>query len=128
MMATDDARDGFALITSSDSTWVNQVAARIGLHVGFYRPGRLAAELRCPTLWCVADHDSLCPADATVKLARGAARGEIKRYPTGHFDVYVGDTWEQVIGDQIDFLRRHLFTPEDPTSTLASRSRTVGEK
>jgi dienelactone hydrolase len=116
VMATHDAQDGFALITPTDSTWVNQVAARIGLHVGLYRPGRLAAKLDCPTLWCVADEDSLCPADTTVKLAQAAPRGEIRRYPTGHFSVYVGEVWEQVIGDQLDFLRRHLLAPNDPTA------------
>jgi dienelactone hydrolase len=120
VMATHDAQDGFALITGPDSSWVNQVAARIGLRVGLYRPGKLAAKLRCPTLWCVADDDSLCPADATVKLAGAAPKGEIKRYPTGHFEIYVGDMWEQVIGAELEFLRRHLRPTGGPVPSPAA--------
>jgi hypothetical protein len=116
VMATHDAQDGFALITGPDSSWVNQVAARIGLRVGLYRPGKLAAKLGCPTLWCVADDDSLCPADATVKLAGAAPKGEIKRYPTGHFEIYVGEMWEQVFGDELEFLRRHLRPTGGPAT------------
>jgi hypothetical protein len=29
-------------------------------------------------------------------------------YPGGHFDIYVGDPFERVVTDQIDFLRRHV--------------------
>lgn len=37
-----------------------------------------------------------------------APRGEIKRYPEGHFAIYVDDAFERVLADQIDFLDRHL--------------------
>ncbi|WP_205696480.1 alpha/beta hydrolase [Conexibacter sp. SYSU D00693] len=109
VMATPDAEPGFrALVPPEGTRWENRVAARIALRVALYRPGRAARRLRCPALWCVCDHDSLAPAGATVRHAQRAPRGEVRRYPLGHFDVYVGDAFEQVVADQLEFLVRHL--------------------
>jgi uncharacterized protein len=45
-------------------------------------------------------------------LSRGrrqlAPHAEIRTYPGGHFDIYVGDTFEQAVTDQVEFLTRHL--------------------
>jgi pimeloyl-ACP methyl ester carboxylesterase len=90
------------------SRWRNEVAARIALHIGTYRPGRKASRIRCPILYCIADNDSVTPANLALKAAAAAPRAEIKRYPAGHFDVYVGELFELVVADQIEFLTRHL--------------------
>ena len=37
-----------------------------------------------------------------------APRGEIKHYPFGHFDIYVGGGFERAVRDQLDFLERHV--------------------
>ncbi|MEI2672067.1 MAG: hypothetical protein V9G13_13355 [Marmoricola sp.] len=29
-------------------------------------------------------------------------------YDAGHFDIYVGDDFEQVVADELDFLGRHV--------------------
>ena len=42
-MSSPDTVPGFEAITPPDSLWVNAVAARFGLKVGLYRPGRNAA-------------------------------------------------------------------------------------
>jgi hypothetical protein len=44
-----------------------------------------------------------------LRYAEQAPRGEIKRYPVGHFDIYSGTAFELVVADQVDFLTRHLF-------------------
>jgi pimeloyl-ACP methyl ester carboxylesterase len=72
------------------------------------RPGRSAAKLRCPALFCVCDEDSVAPAQATLRHLAKCPRGEIKRYPYGHFDIYVDEPFERVIADQLDFVQRHL--------------------
>ncbi len=118
VMATSDAKDGFAAITTSDSLWQNRVAARIGLHVGLYRPGMRASRVSCPALWSIADGDTLCPAERTATLAARAPRGEIVRYPKGHFDIYVGELFEQAVTDQLAFLTRHLLTARDSSPTV----------
>jgi pimeloyl-ACP methyl ester carboxylesterase len=81
--------------------------------VGTYRPGRLAASVSCPILFCVCDTDSVAPASAAVKYAATAPKGEVKRYPVGHFDIYVGDPFEQAVADQTEFLIRHLTGDRD---------------
>jgi fermentation-respiration switch protein FrsA (DUF1100 family) len=108
VMTSPDAEPGFASITPSPTEWENRVAARIALRVGLYRPGRAAAKLECPALFCVCDHDVVTPAAATIKYAARARQGQVIRYPVGHFDIYTGEAWEQAVSDQTEFLRRHL--------------------
>jgi fermentation-respiration switch protein FrsA (DUF1100 family) len=108
VMTTPDSEPGFTALVPTQTTWENRVAARIALRVGTYRPGLSAARLRNPALFCVCDGDSLAPAARTLKLAAKAPHGEIKRYPVGHFDIYVGEPFEQAVSDQTEFLVRHL--------------------
>jgi fermentation-respiration switch protein FrsA (DUF1100 family) len=107
VMSTDDAEPGFRAITPPHSPWENRVAARIAVTPP-YRPGRAAAKLTCPALFCVTDRDTVAPAERTVTLVSRAPRGEIKRYPVGHFDIYVGEAFERAVADQTEFLVRHL--------------------
>jgi pimeloyl-ACP methyl ester carboxylesterase len=108
VMSTPDSQPGFAALTSADTGWVNRVAARVGLRVGLYRPGRAAARITCPVLFCVCDRDSVAPAQRTLKWAATAPRGEVKRYPVGHFEIYVGEPFERAVADQTEFLVRVL--------------------
>jgi dienelactone hydrolase len=108
LMSTDDAVPGFASITPPDSAWINAVAARVGLKIGLYRPGRHAAEIACPLLVCVCDHDSLVDVQASDKVAHDAPQGEVAHYPIGHFDIYTGDWFERAVTRQTEFLVRHL--------------------
>lgn len=117
VMATYDAKDGFAQIVPPGSLWENRVAARIGLRVGLYRPGTKAGRVTCPALWSIADHDSLCPAGRTAAQAAKAPRGEIIRYPLNHFDIYIGDAFERAVTDQLEFLTRHLLLGESSGSS-----------
>ena len=109
VMNTPDAEPGFRALTPANTLWQNRVAARIALRVGMYRPGREVSKLRCPVLYCVCDEDSVCPRDATLDCAKSAQRGEVKRYPIGHFDIYVGEWFERAVTDQTGFLTRHLL-------------------
>ena len=109
-MTTHDSLSGMTTMAeqSVDPHWENRVAARIMLRVGMYRPGLKAAKLPCPALFCITDQDSLAPAEHTAKLAARGPRNEIKRYPIGHFDIYVGEAWERAVADQTEFLLRTL--------------------
>lgn len=109
-MTTPDSQPGFEALLPPDTRWENRIAARVALRVAGYRPGRAAAKIACPVLFCVCDGDTVAPAEATVKFARAARRGEIKRYPVGHFDVYLGQAFERAVSDQTEFLSRHLIS------------------
>jgi dienelactone hydrolase len=108
LMHAPDAYPGFLGLVPDGVEMRNEVAARIGLKLLPYRPGRLAAKVPCPILFCICETDTVAPSGPTRRYAATAPRGEIKLYPEGHFEIYVGDAFERVLTDQLEFLSRHL--------------------
>lgn len=108
LMNAPDAVPGYLALVPEGLQITNAVAARVGLRVPWRHPGRQAAKVRCPILFCICDHDSVAPPGPTARYARRAPRGEIRRYPIGHFDIYLGDAFERAVTDQVEFLQRHL--------------------
>jgi dienelactone hydrolase len=108
LMHAPDAYSGYMKLVPDGTQLRNEVAARIGVKMLPYRPGRLAAKVPCPILFCVCKTDSVAPSEPTRRYAAMAPRGEVKLYPEGHFDIYVGDAFERVIADQLDFLEKNL--------------------
>jgi hypothetical protein len=53
--------------------------------------------------------DRGCLASGVLKAASTAPHGELKRYPIGHFDIYIGGRFERAAADQANFLTRHLL-------------------
>jgi len=119
-MTSPDAEPGYRAIVGP--TWRNEVAARIVLSAGSYRPGLQADRLPCPMLVQIADRDAVAPVKAAEQAAfRATGRAEVRTYPIGHFDVYVGGAFERVVADQTHFLRRHLGagSAEQPVARAA---------
>jgi len=110
LMASPDAERGYLALVPPGAPFRNEVAARFALRVGLHRPGRQAAGLACPSLFCICEHDAVAPARAARRHARRAPRGEVRLYPYGHFDIYLGEAFERVVADQIEFLTRHVPT------------------
>lgn len=111
MSSTEDMQSLLALLDASgieEADYPNDVPARVALTIPAARPGKDARDVACPILFCVADRDNLAPADATVRLAARAPRGDIRHYDTGHFDIYLGDDFEAAVTDQLAFLARHV--------------------
>ena len=108
LMNAPDAYSGYLKLIPEGVEVPNEVAARIGLNIIAYRPGRLTAKISCPILFCVCETDSVAPAVPTLRYAAKAPRGEVRTYPEGHFAIYVGDAFERVVADQIAFLDKHL--------------------
>jgi dienelactone hydrolase len=108
VMPVDGAEEGIRAMLPPDSTWRNEVAARIVPRVVGYRPRRHAARIQCPILFCVCDRDRVTPVGPALAACRDAPHSELKRYAIGHFDMYVGAAFEQAVADQTVFLLRHL--------------------
>jgi uncharacterized protein len=108
MMNSPDAEPGFQALNPSGLHWPNEAAARIALRVGSYRPATKIAQLNCPILLAVAEEDVITPPDLAIRAASRAKRAELRRYPGGHFDPYVGELFERVVADETEFLVRHL--------------------
>jgi uncharacterized protein len=118
MMTSPDAEPGYRAIAGP--SWRNEVAARIALRAGSYRPGRQADRLPCPMLVQIADRDAVAP----VKAAQDAAwlatgRSEVRTYLIGHFEIYTGEPFARALADQLRFLRRHLAAGE-PARSVAT--------
>ncbi len=107
VMSSADADAGYRALAQPGFRF--EVAARIALFVGLYRPVSYAAQARCPVLVQICEHDSVAPVSASEEVVkRLGALGEVKRYPIGHFDPYFGLDFERSVSDQAEFLRRHL--------------------
>jgi dienelactone hydrolase len=111
LMTAPDAVPGYLGLVDDEARaagFGNQVAARVVLNIVRHRPGRKAKKVRCPILFAVCETDSVAPAKATLRHARTAPRGEIRLYPAGHFDIYLGDWFETNVTDQLAFLTSHV--------------------
>jgi hypothetical protein len=92
------------------SLWRNQFAPRFVFALPRYQPGKAVERLGMPLLVCVADRDRETPADFAAQFVERAPRGELRRYPASHFEMYHGETFKRVLADQVDFLRSHLLS------------------
>ncbi|HEY2725518.1 MAG TPA: alpha/beta hydrolase, partial [Pseudonocardiaceae bacterium] len=110
VMTAPEAEPGMRSMIAAGSRWRNEVTARTVLTLPMYRPAPRSENLGMPVLVCVADDDPITPPDPAVRMAERAPRGELLRYPGGHFGIYQDETFERVVADQIDFLRRHELT------------------
>jgi pimeloyl-ACP methyl ester carboxylesterase len=108
LMTARDALGGYLALVPAGMPFRNELAARIGFGILAYRPGRHAAAVRCPVLFALCAHDTVAPLRASLRHARRAPRAEVMVYPTGHFDIYVGEPFERAVADQIAFLQRHV--------------------
>ncbi len=106
LMNAPDAYDGYLALQPAGAKTLNHVAARFALDIIRYYPGRKAAKIKAPVLFCVCNTDSVAPAKATLRHASRTPRHEIRHYADGHFEIYLGEAFERVINDQLDFLKR----------------------
>ena len=103
-----DERSHDLMRTAGAAKPPTKVAARIGLAIGTYSPGRNAKDLNCPVMFCLCTEDNVAPAAAARRFSRQAVLAEVHEYPVGHFDIYMDEPFEKVAVDQIEFLRKHL--------------------
>jgi dienelactone hydrolase len=115
LMTSPDCEPGYRALIPEGADFHNGVVARFLLRVGLHRPGRSAKKVGAPILFCICDTDAVAPADTALHYAATAPRGEVKRYPVGHFDIYRGEPFEHAVRDQTEFLVRHLG-PEQPAT------------
>jgi hypothetical protein len=88
-MNAPDALPGYQALQPAGTTFRNEVVARVAPTIMVYRPGRAAKKIKFPILFCVSNTDSVTPPAQTLRYARTAPRGEIKRYEAGDGDYRV---------------------------------------
>lgn len=98
----------FRAVVPEGALWRNAIAARFMLHAPFYRPGRHLAQVRCPTLFVVADHDPVSPPERSIAAIERLPQGELVRYPISHFEIGLPEQLAVAARDQAAFLLAHL--------------------
>jgi uncharacterized protein len=68
-----------------------------------------------PLLVCLGDQDQDIPVDWAQAVVARAPRGQVRRYPGSHFELYHSPLYEQVVADQLQFLTAHLLSPAPVT-------------
>lgn len=101
--------------------WRNRVAARFVLDAAVYEPARSLASVHVPSLFVVAEEDTVCPSALTRRSALHCPTAEVVSVPGGHFDCYTGAIFERAIHAQLAFLHKHGLAPKlDNPSSKAS--------
>jgi pimeloyl-ACP methyl ester carboxylesterase len=73
---------------------------------------RKAAEIGCPILLVVAEHDTIAPIGPALRVAERAPKAELFRSRGDHYDVYEGgEDYDRVVNVEIEFLHRHARAP-----------------
>jgi alpha-beta hydrolase superfamily lysophospholipase len=88
----------------------NRMSAWVLAEVVCERPAKRMPKVAAPFLVCAVDREDITDVESTVRAARSAPRGEVRRYDSDHFDIYFGELNRTVISDQLEFLRRHAPT------------------
>ncbi|MBB6626019.1 alpha/beta hydrolase [Nocardioides sp. KIGAM211] len=107
VISAPGARAGYEAITGP--TFRNEMCARGILRIAANRPVRHAAKVRCEAFLVVAEADNVAPVSAVRAVAeRLGDRAEVLALDAGHFDIYVGELFEQSVARQVQFLERIL--------------------
>jgi pimeloyl-ACP methyl ester carboxylesterase len=108
-LTTPDSRNGALALNPGNRypQWIQSVAARSALRVGFYRPVRFASRVRCPLLVVAYETDGVAPPMPAIRAAQRAPRGQLARLPGGHYQAFL-DGEEQAARVLVSFLDREL--------------------
>lgn len=128
-MTAPGALDGVRRLAAPDGSHPERLLAASVLPVGRYRPGVHARRITAPLLVQLADGDTVTPVRPARRAARRAARGELRTYPGGHFDVYTAPLFDAVVDDQVEFLRHHLSgAPRPPVAVVTGAGSGLGRE
>ena len=108
ILNTPDCMEGYMAMVPADTTWRNECPARAALQLLLYRPIARARKVTCPALVLMGEKDSLIYPRAVERAASRMREATIVHLPVGHFDIYAGPWFEEVVARQGDFLARCL--------------------
>jgi len=107
-MADDGAWSLLSELAPPD--FVNEVCARIMIRIDKYHPINFMSKVRCPVLIQSCEKDIGLSKKVVEKAKMKAGElAEVIYYPIDHFDIYLGENFEQAVNDQVEFFRKHLF-------------------
>jgi fermentation-respiration switch protein FrsA (DUF1100 family) len=115
-----EALPGFDAIRGDHSLWRNEFLPLSFTGATSFRAVRVADRVLCPLFVCIGEEDHVVPRRAAERSAERAPRGERGVYPIDHFSGFLGEGFERVVADQIEFFSRHLRTVRTPAPRAIS--------
>ena len=115
-----EALPGFDAIRGDHSLWRNEFLPLSFAGATSFRAVRVAHRVRCPLFVCIGEQDQVVPRAAAERTAGRAPRGERGVYPIDHFGGFLGEDFERLVADQIEFLSRHLPAVQAPSPRIIS--------
>lgn len=107
MITAPGAYQGYSKLVSPD--FKNEVCARLLLMSHGHNPIDYAKDVQCPVLLQVCEKDNLVSEKSYKKTVEILGKyAEVKKYPIGHFDIYVGENFEKAVSDQIALFKKYL--------------------
>lgn len=109
-LTSPDAADGLErlLAASEGPLDENTVGARAVLAMPAFSPIRSAHKIACPVLIQIGSRDVVTPVAASRACASRIPGAEIREHDCEHFAPYVEPWFDTFVGEQIEFLMRHL--------------------
>lgn len=108
VLNSPDALSGYMALIPEGHEFKNECPARIFLTALFYRPVTFAKKVKCPALVVIAEKDSIINPHAVKKTALKMSNAALKSMPIGHFDVYQGEIFAELVNAECDFLKKYL--------------------
>ena len=105
-MPLEGEEAGFAVAVGEGSPWRNEISPAVFLTVALHRPWAKASSLTMPVFVGMGERDITVSANAIGKLVDRAPDAALVRYDADHFTVFAPPERDQIIDDQVDFLRR----------------------
>lgn len=97
--------DGFAAVVPAGSPWRNEISPGVFLTVALHRPWAKGASLRMPVFVGMGQRDITVSAKAIGRFVDRAPNATLKTYDGDHFTVLLSPIVDQIIADQVEFLR-----------------------
>lgn len=108
VLRSPSAWKGYLEIADDVEDWDNRVAASILLSLAGYRPVEHADDVDAPVFVVQATEDDLIPQSSVDRLIEQLPDVEVLQLDVGHFDVYSGEEFEEVVEAESDFLADEL--------------------
>ena len=98
----------FYLMAGKSKTFKNITPGATVLEFFKYCPGKFAKNVKCPIFYAVCENDTVAPAKKTLYYVKKSKNAVINKYPCGHFDIYLGENFQKVILDYIEFFKHNI--------------------
>lgn len=116
-----EALPGFDAIRGDHSLWRNEYLPLSFAGATSFRAVRVAHRVPSPLFVSIGEKDHEVPRKPAERTAECAPRGELGAYPIDHFGGFLGEGFERVVADQIEFLRRHGLAGRGPAEAAATQ-------